>query len=50
MEKLLYKENYVRDIKISENIMYNNLYCGLRIGGWSNDKTTGTVYDCKSYK
>ena len=27
--------------------MYNNLYCGLRIGGWSNDKTTGTVYDCK---
>ena len=47
MEKLLYKRNYVRDIKISENIMYNNLYCGLRIGGWSNDKTTGTVYDCK---
>ena len=41
------KENYVRGIKISENIMYNNLYCGLRIGGWSNDKTTGTVYDCK---
>lgn len=41
------KENYVRDIEISENIMYNNLYCGLRIGGWSNDKTTGTVYDCK---
>ena len=41
------KENYVRNIKISENIMYNNLYCGLRIGGWSNDKTTGTVYDCK---
>ena len=40
-------ENRVQNIKVCENIIYDNYESGLRIGGWSNDETTGVVYGCK---
>ena len=39
-------ENRVREITVCGNSIHDNTECGLRIGGWSNDSTTGVVYNC----
>lgn len=38
--------NRVRQIVVKNNNIHNNSECGLRLGGWTNDDTTGVVYDC----
>lgn len=40
--------NKVREITVKGNNIHDNLECGLRLGGWSNnDKETGYVYNCE---
>lgn len=39
--------NRVREITVKGNNIHDNLECGIRIGGWSNNDTeTGYVYNC----
>lgn len=40
------KDNLVRGITVNNNDIHDNTECGLRIGGWTDDDTTGTVTDC----
>lgn len=38
--------NRTRSIRVSDNKIHDNSECGIRIGGWTNDNTTGVVYNC----
>lgn len=40
------ENNQVRSITIKDNQIYDNSDCGLRLGGWTNDDSTGVVRDC----
>ncbi len=39
-------EKRVHGITVKDNLIHDNAICGLRIGGWTNDETTGVVFDC----
>ena len=36
----------VRNITVRNNFIHDNLECGLRLGGWTDDGSTGIVQDC----
>lgn len=40
------KNNQVRKINVINNKIYDNINCGISIGGWTNDSSTGIVRDC----
>ena len=39
--------NRVQNVVVTNNLLYKNIQCGLRLGGWTNDNRTGVVYNCK---
>ena len=40
------ENNRVREIIVDNNSIHDNTDCGIRIGGWTNDASTGVVSDC----
>lgn len=40
-------KNRVQNVVVTNNLLYKNIQCGLRLGGWTNDNRTGVVYNCK---
>lgn len=38
--------NRCRGITVENNTIYGNEECGMRIGGYTNDNSTGVVYNC----
>lgn len=39
-------EKRVHNVTVKNNYVHDNIECGMRVGGWTNDEETGIVYDC----